>query len=102
MVLLNELFEDVALSNKPLTKILFNKHGINILAIGLKKGIIFPEHSTPVKAKLCVLDGEIEFKTATASIKLVSLDTYEIPVNELHSVVALSDAIFMIIKNTKK
>lgn len=102
MVLLNELFEDVTLSTKPLTRILLDKHGINILAVGLKKGLLLPEHTTPVKAKLCVLDGEIEFRISNKTIKLTSLDTYEIPVGVLHSVMALSDAIFMVIKNTKK
>ncbi|WP_432410085.1 cupin domain-containing protein [Rasiella sp. SM2506] len=102
MVLLNELFEDVTLSNKPLTRVLFKKHGIHILAVGLKKGLLFPEHTTPVKAKLCVLDGEIEFRISNKVIKLSSLDTYEIPVDIPHSVMATADAIFMIIKNTKK
>ena len=101
MVLLNELFEDVALSNKPLTKILFRKHGITILAVGLKKGIIFPDHTTPVKTKLCMLDGEIEFRTATNKTKLASLDTFDVPIAVTHSVAALSDTIFMLIKNTK-
>lgn len=102
MVLLNELFEDVALSNKPLTKVLFSKHGITILAVGLKKGILLPEHTTPIKAKLCVLDGEIEFRIEKKAIKLKSLDTYEIPVDIPHSVMATADTIFMVIKNTKK
>ena len=95
MILLNELFEDIKLSDKPLTKILFDKQGITIIAVGLKKGVLFPEHTTPIKTKLCVLDGEIEFRTATNSIKLESLDTHNIPVALPHSVAAISDTVFM-------
>lgn len=99
MVVLNELFEDVTLSERPLVRTLYDKHHMTTLAIGLKRGVVLPEHSTSSKAKLMVLEGEIDFNTATASYRLARFDSFDIPIDELHWVEAYSDAIFIVTKD---
>jgi len=98
MILLNELYEDVVLSDAPLVKTLFDKHDTVSLAVGLKKGVTFPKHSTSTPAILHVIEGEISFETDDECKELKAFDSFDVPIDTPHWVIASSHAIFILTK----
>lgn len=97
MEVLNEIAKALPASDKPVIKQIYNQEGQKMLAIGLKKGVVFPEHVAPSRAKLMVIQGEIDYNTDTESFRFQSFDTYDIPIDVKHSVVGFSDAIFLVL-----
>ena len=63
---LNQISESIATSDKPLIKQIYHKAGKKMLAIGLRSGVELPEHVTVSKAKLMVVQGEIDFNESFA------------------------------------
>ena len=96
MEVLNEIAAALTTSVKPIIKQIYNQEGQKMLAIGLKKGVVFPEHLAPSRAKLMVIQGEVNYRTATDTFRFQSFDSYEIPMEVKHSVVGIEDAIFLI------
>ncbi|RMB64203.1 hypothetical protein EAX61_01540 [Dokdonia sinensis] len=97
MEVLNEIARALPASDKPIIKQIYNQEGQKMLAIGLKKGVVFPEHLAPSKAKLMVIQGEVDYNTETESFRFQSFDTYDIPMNVKHSVVGFSNSIFLVL-----
>ena len=65
--MMTEVAEKLKKSNAPVVKEVYNENGTKILAIGLGRGVTLAEHVAPCKAKLLVVQGEIDFNTATES-----------------------------------
>ena len=84
-------------SETPVLKKVYDKNGTKLLAVGLKQGVVLKEHTAPSEAKLMVVQGEIDYNTATSSYRFARLDTYDIPEKESHSVVAVDDAVFLLL-----
>tara|TARA_R110002051_G_scaffold91205_3_gene160273 strand:- start:40524 stop:40841 length:318 start_codon:yes stop_codon:yes gene_type:complete len=97
MEVLTEISEAISESDKPVIKQIYSKNGQKMLAIGLRKGVIFPEHIAPSKAKLIVVQGQIEFIIASDRKKLECFDSYDIPQEVKHSVEGVEDAIFLLL-----
>lgn len=97
MEVLTEISEAISGSDKPIIKQIYSKNGQKMLAIGLRKGITFPEHTAPSKAKLMVVQGQIDFVISTDRKKLERFDSYDIPQEVKHSVVGVEDAIFLLL-----
>ena len=97
MEVLTEISEAISESDKPVIKQIYSKNGQKMLAIGLRKGVIFPEHIAPSKAKLIVVQGQIEFIIASDHKKLECFDSYDIPQEVKHSVEGVEDAIFLLL-----
>ena len=99
---MTELAKSLKLSDQPVIKKILDENGTKVLAIGLKRGVELKEHVAPCKAKLLVIKGEIDFNTNLESRRYACYESYDIPVNLKHSVVAWDDAIFLLFLNTKK
>lgn len=97
MLALNEISEALSKSNAPIIKPVYDKSGNKLLAIGLRSGVTFPEHIAPSKAKLMVVQGEIDFNTETDSYRFERFDSFDIPMQVKHSVVGVFDAIFLLL-----
>lgn len=97
MEVLNKISQALSTSEKPIIKQIYNQEGEKMLAIGLKTGVVFPEHLAPSRAKLMVIQGEVDYRTAVDTFRFQSFDTYEIPIGVKHSVVGVEDAIFLIL-----
>ena len=67
-----------------------------LYVIGLRSGVELAEHLTNSKAKIMVVQGEIDFNTTTSSYRLERFDSFEIPSDTKHSVVGVFDAIFLL------
>tara|TARA_R110001632_G_scaffold72565_1_gene167669 strand:- start:718 stop:1035 length:318 start_codon:yes stop_codon:yes gene_type:complete len=97
MEVLTEISEALSGSDKPIIKQIYSNNGQKMLAIGLKKGITFPEHLAPSKAKILVVQGQIDFIIASDRRRLESFDSYDIPLEVKHSVEGVVDAIFLLL-----
>tara|TARA_R110002072_G_scaffold7503_2_gene40637 strand:+ start:390875 stop:391177 length:303 start_codon:yes stop_codon:yes gene_type:complete len=97
--MMTEVAENLKKSNAPVVKEIYNENGTKILAIGLGRGVTLAEHVAPCKAKLLVVQGEIDFNTATESKRFACYESYNIPMDVKHSVVAWDDAIFLLFLN---
>ena len=97
MLVINEISESLSKSKKPLIKQIYDKADKTLYVIGLRSGVELAEHQTTSKAKIMVVQGEIDFNTATSSYRLERFDSFEIPTNTKHSVVGVFDAIFLLL-----
>ncbi len=97
--MMTEVAENLKCSDAPVVKKIHEKNGFTIMAIGLKRGVELAAHMAPCPAKLIVIKGEIDFNTATESRRYACYESYDIPLNVMHSVVAYDDAIFLLFLN---
>lgn len=95
--MLKEVAEKLKTSDVPVIKKLHNKNGTKLLVIGLRQGVTLAEHTAPCKAQLMVIKGEIDFNTETESRRYDCFETYDIPLKVKHSVVAIEDAMFLLL-----
>ena len=97
MLVINEISESLSESKKPLIKKLYDKAGKALFVIGLCKGVELKEDFRSCQAKIMVIQGEIDFNTATSSYRLERFDSFDIPLKVKHSVVGVFDAIFLLL-----
>ena len=71
---------------KPATLMLSNTDSHKLIAVGLMKNQLLPQHQTPTPAFLTVLEGAIDFEIEGKTTRLNRLDTFEIPVRVMHEV----------------
>ncbi len=93
---MTELAEKLKVSREPVVKKLHDSNGTKVIAIGLARGVELKEHVAPCTARLMVIKGEVDFNTATESRRYGCYESYDIPMNLKHSVVAWDDAIFLL------
>jgi quercetin dioxygenase-like cupin family protein len=77
---------------------IFKSEMCETLSIRLEANHTLPKHTTPKEALLLVHLGEIVFSINGEQFELKTGDTYQIPPNEEHSVVAKSNSIFLIVR----
>lgn len=99
--MLKEIAKELKTSEKPVVRTLHNHGGTRIIAIGLGKNVELKKHVAPSKATLHVLQGSIHFHLPEKKHLLHRYDTFEIPLETPHSVIAETDALFMIIFTTE-
>jgi quercetin dioxygenase-like cupin family protein len=85
-------------TNDPSIKILKKGEGYKVIVLGFKKGMILKEHSTPIPAKLIVVDGKVNYKEVNRTLILDKFDELDIPVNVIHAVEAIEDSICFLIQ----
>ncbi|NAS10490.1 cupin domain-containing protein [Poritiphilus flavus] len=77
---------------------LVKTNNLEILLISLEKGTVFPDHSSPKDAELVVLEGLIDFHIRKRVYQLKKHQHFSFPKEEVHSVTALEDTKFLIIR----
>lgn len=97
-MILKDIITQTETAEKPVVKRLQEGKDFHVLAIGLKEKVVLKEHKTDIPAKLVVIKGQVIFKTATSETTLGLYDELEITVGEMHSVEALKDSLFLVIK----
>ncbi len=86
-------------NEKPFVLPIRKTETVHIFALGLLKQQIFAKHKTQIPALLIVLQGSLLFRINSEEIRLVALDTYQIPLDTEHDVTGLDEEnIFMITK----
>jgi quercetin dioxygenase-like cupin family protein len=81
---------------KPVIKILHRGVGFKCIIIGLDEGVILPEHTTSIPAKLSILEGKITYIEGDKEISLNKFETIEIPLNTVHSLHAQKKSICLL------
>jgi quercetin dioxygenase-like cupin family protein len=71
---------------------------LEILGISLEKGRSFPEHTSPRDAHLVVLEGQIQFHIQGETYDLGRMELFQFPGDTKHSVDALENSKFLIIR----
>ncbi len=99
--MLHELLAKLAKSDQPVSKVLVKNDDTRVMAVGLKKDGVLKEHTTPVPTQLMVIKGHVLFRTEDKETPLNCYDHFEITPHEKHSVVALEDALFILILDFK-
>ena len=97
MHVINEISESLSESKKPLIKKLYDKAGKELFVVGLCKGVELKQDFRGSKAKIMVIQGEIDFNTATSSYRLERFDSFDIPLEVKHSIVGVFDAVFLLL-----
>lgn len=85
-------------SDKPVARALFHQDHFRVLAIGFKKDMILKDHKTPYESKLVALEGNVIYKQDDQELVLHQYEECIIPLNVIHSVVALEDALCLLIQ----
>ncbi len=86
-------------ANKPITALLSKGTKSKLIAIGIGKGILLKEHKAPGPTKLIVLRGKIEYRTEDSSRIFSELDEFQIPLEEVHSVLGKENSVFLLSVN---
>jgi quercetin dioxygenase-like cupin family protein len=72
--------------------------GFKVLAIAFKSGMTLKDHRTKLPTGITVLNGKVIYRQAEFEKELCQYDSFEIPVNEIHSVVAITDSMCLLIQ----
>jgi hypothetical protein len=82
----------------PVAKVLIKGEASKVIVLGLKKGMMLKEHKTGVNTRLVVIEGQINYFSVNGTVTMNRFDDLDIPVNEPHSVEALTDSICLLIQ----
>ncbi|SDG09250.1 hypothetical protein ACRQ5D_17625 [Mucilaginibacter sp. P25] len=97
-MIIEQVRGQMPLATGPIVKILKQGSHYKVIAIGLKKGTVLKEHKTAVPATLIVTEGSVLYKEHERSVELKRDTDFEIPINVLHSLLALEDSICLLIQ----
>ena len=81
----------------PKISILQKSDHFKIILLELEKGSKLEKHTAPARAKIFVVSGTIEYRSLREKISLTYTETYDIPLEEVHEVVALEPSKFLLI-----
>lgn len=79
-------------------KKLISKKGCETVLISLEKGYNIPDHGSPRDTLLIMLEGIIQFQINGQDHILEKLQSLNFPSKEIHSVLAVENAKFLIIR----
>jgi quercetin dioxygenase-like cupin family protein len=97
-MIIEQVREQMPLATGAVVKMLRQGNNYKMIAIGLKKGAVLKEHKTNVPATLIVTEGNVTYNEHERSVNLKSDADFEIPINVLHSLLALEDSICLLIQ----
>ncbi|MFD0863813.1 cupin domain-containing protein [Sungkyunkwania multivorans] len=79
-------------------KKLVAKEAAEVLIVSLEKGHRFPQHTAPRDVLLVMLEGEMVFYINDKEYLLKTHQTFDFPANTEHSVKAIQNAKFLLIR----
>ncbi len=82
------VLDELRTSNTPVIRALHTGNGFKVLVLGLNSGMVLAEHKAKLPSKLTVLSGCIAYRTETDYTPLFANDEINIPVGEIHAIVA--------------
>ena len=94
---MDTILEEIGKSTKPVIRIIRKAKHFKVFAIGLNKGVTLKDHKAPGRTKLLILHGAVNYVTAEKSLTLRQFDEYEIPLEEVHQVTGLEEAVCLLV-----
>lgn len=79
-------------------KKLISKKGCETVLISLEKGYNIPDHGSPRDTLLIMLEGIIQFRIKGQDHKMEKFQSFNFPSKDIHSVLAVENAKFLIIR----
>lgn len=99
-MIIKEVLAQLALSQTgPVIKVLEKGDEYKLIVLGFKKDMVLKAHQTPLRAKLIVIEGKVNYIEAARLIVLDKFDELDIPKTVVHSVEALEDSICLLIQS---
>lgn len=99
-MIIKEVLAQLAQSQTgPVIKILEKGDQFKVIVLGFKKEMVLKAHQTPLRAKLVVVEGKVNYIEETRSVVLEKFDELAIPKTVIHSVAALEDSICLLIQS---
>jgi len=98
-MVIQEIITQLETATHPVAKILQKGENFKILAIGFKENMILKNHKTPYNSKLVVINGSVKYKQGDKEILANQFDEIDIPTNEIHNVIAISNSICLLIQS---
>ena len=98
-MIIKELLEALENASGPVVKMLQKGPGHKVIVLGFKRGMVLKEHTTPLAAKLLVIDGCVRYMEESGDIVLEKYADFDIPVNIVHAVEALEDSVCLLIQS---
>lgn len=95
-MVIKEILEELETKNHPVAKALHVGKDFKVLIIAFKKAMVLKEHKTSLNTKLTVLNGRVTYDNGTKKVILNQYDEYIIPIDEVHSVTAIDDALCLL------
>lgn len=93
---IKDIFLQLETSIHPVAKVLHKGQHCKVLVIGFKKGMTLKEHLTKTTTKLTVLSGDVIYREGEKQVLLVHYEEVDIPIDQLHSVEALTDSLCLL------
>lgn len=98
-MIINEILAQLEESQQgPVIKVLEKGEQFKVIVLAFKKGMELKAHHTPIRARLVVMQGEVNYLEAERTVRLTKFDDLSIPVNIRHSVEALEDSVCLLIQ----
>lgn len=95
-MLIKDILTELETSSHPVAKALHKGEHFKVLVIGFKEGMILKEHKAHLPSKLTVMDGSVEYRQGENIVVLSKYDSFDIPVDEVHSVWAMEDSLCLL------
>jgi len=95
---LHQLRRERIKSELPVVKVVDKGNDFKMVGIALAKSVELKDHKTNLASKLIVIEGSVEYKENARSFTLHQFDEIDIPVNELHALVAKEDSLCLLIQ----
>lgn len=96
MMIIQEIFEKLETSHKPVARLYYKTGEVRLIVIGFKKGMILDQHKTHLPARILVMSGNVNYIQAGVETHLKAYEYIDIPVNIMHEVVANEDSICLL------
>lgn len=97
-MIIKNIIAQVETSNRPVAKILKHSGNSKAIAIGLKKGMIWPDHKTSVPTMLIVADGLVTYREGNKAVVLEKYDNFDVPVDITHALEAQEDSLCILLQ----
>jgi quercetin dioxygenase-like cupin family protein len=97
-MIIKDIIQEVENASHPVARAVRNGENFKVLAIAFKSGMKLKDHKTKLPASITVIYGKVVYMQAEFTRELNQYDCFEIPVNEIHSVSALTDSLCFLIQ----
>jgi quercetin dioxygenase-like cupin family protein len=97
-MIIKNAIADLESAKNPVSKILHTGTNFKVVVLTFKAGMTIKEHKSNVPATLVIVSGKVNYRNSDTTVTLEKYDNLSIPIDELHAVTALEDAVCLLIR----
>jgi quercetin dioxygenase-like cupin family protein len=95
-MLIKKVLSELETSSHPVAKAFHKGAHFRVLVMAFKKGMKLKDHKAHLTSRFVVIEGSVIYQENEKQIKLSKFDEVDIPVEVIHTVVALQDSICLL------